>query len=469
MNVNINVSNNIASKKLDIIKQPNRKEEFKKVFDKHELSTRNSSNKNVDEKYNKDENTLKSKDEKQSKETNKNSLEGSATKDSSKPEDNNKLKEKVINLVEKAIDSLKQSTEKTSKDLEGTDESTDEMAQIQQLLQLLSSMLQGLDENSATKNGEVQLNAINLEQFIGNEKPVLDTKDILKNQLSEIVALLEKSKENSKIPSEISEMLQRLTTEASVLKGDLNLLKVPSFQVLSGNGEDELIKDNLLKKVSEEATKVVAEISPKNAMESSSNASKDNKFSGNSSSEEKFLKNLLGEDKDEMKISKAVNFMNQFETVKTLDTSKVQTPNLVIDKNNFQVDVVKTIKFMEINNIKDLTVKMNPKELGEITIKLTMESGVMKANISAQNKDTYNLLNQHIQDISDKLKNMDIKIQSLDINIYEDSTFFSKDSNERNNDGRQNGNRGTNKFLEEDELSINNNYAIEENQVNKFV
>ena len=123
---------------------------------------------------------------------------------------------------------------------------------------------------------------------------------------------------------------------------------------------------------------------------------------------------------------------------------------------------------MDINNVKDLIVKMNPKELGEVIIKITMESGIMKANISAQNKDTYNLLNVNIQDISDKLKNMEIKIHSLDINIYEDSTFFSKNSSGRNNDGRQNNNSKPSANVEED-IAITNNYVIEENQVNKFV
>ena len=95
----------------------------------------------------------------------------------------------------------------------------------------------------------------------------------------------------------------------------------------------------------------------------------------------------------------------------------------------------------------------------------------MKANISAQNKDTYNLLNHNIQDISDRLKNMDIKIHSLDINIYEDSTFFSKDSSGRNNNSRQNNNSKTNTDLTdlEEDISITNKYVIEENQVNKFV
>ena len=95
----------------------------------------------------------------------------------------------------------------------------------------------------------------------------------------------------------------------------------------------------------------------------------------------------------------------------------------------------------------------------------------MKASISAQNKETYNLLNQNMQDISDKLKTMDIKIQSLDINIYEDSTFFNKNSNrsndENNKEGKNNNSNG-NMSIEED-ISIRNTYSIEENQVNKFV
>ena len=469
MNVNINLINTATSKKIDIPKQPDRKEEFKKVLDNQELRPRDSSNENVDKKYNKDENLDKANKDNQSDDVERTTVEGSAENSSNSSEDNSKVKAKIINFLETAINLLKQNTEKPSKELGGEDKSTEEMAQIQQLLQLLNSMLQKVNETSATKKGEVELNSINIEQLIGSEKLIPDTKSMMKTKLNEIVALLEKSKGNNEMPSQILDVLQKITTGVNDIKANLNLLKVPSFQTVSGNSEDQNIKDNLLKKVIEQNTKVSSEILPKNQMQGSSDTGSDNKFSGKSSSEEKFLNNLLGEDKDEMKISKAVNFMNQFETVKTIDTSKVQTPNLVIDKNNFQVDIIKNIKFMEINNIKDLTVKMNPKELGEITIKLTMESGIMKANISAQNKDTFNLLNHNIQDISDKLKNMDIKIQSLDINIYEDSTFFNKDSNEKNNNERQNSNSKINMVEDEDDTSANNNYSIEENQVNKFV
>lgn len=307
--------------------------------------------------------------------------------------------------------------------------------QIQQILQSLSSMFKTDHSVTMTENQQIDVSSINMEQLIGVENLAPETKNMLKRSFSEIFVLIEKLEKSGEAPSKIISVLQKLTTEVHIVKGDLGLLKIPNTQNVMINSEVKSIKDN-----------------------------------HKSSFEEKFLGNLISGDKDEMKILKAVNFMNQFQDTNTLSTGKVETPNFVIDKNNFTVDIVKSMKFMETNNIKNLTVTMSPKELGEITIKLTVESGIMKAFISAQNKDTFNLLNSNMQDISDKLKNMDIKIQSLDINIYEDSTFFSKESNKKNNSQQQANDSKTNSVLEEKEDVIrSDNYAIEQSTVNKFV
>ena len=369
-------------------------------------------------------------------------VEGNLTEDLNSTYDNNKLKGKIIDFVEVAIDVLKQNTVKSPKQSVGEDKSIEKVAQIQQVLKSLNLVFQSVD---ATKN---EVNSINLEQLLGVKKLTPLAETLLKNNLSEIVNFNEKSKGNNGNLPKVLDVLQKLTTEVESLKED-----------------SKSLKDNVITK---QNIKDISGIVPINQLQSSDSTEQGDEFSKSRSSEKKFLDNLLGQDKEETKISKVVNFMSQFEAVKNVDTTKVQAPNITINKNNFEVDVIKTIKFMEINNIKDLIVKMNPKELGEITIKLTMESGIMKANISAQNKETYNLLNQNVQDISDRLKSMDIKIQSLDINVYEDSTFFSKDSSEKNNEGRQNNSSKTNKDLEED-IPITNNFSIEENQVNKFV
>ena len=447
MKVNTNLESyaSASSKKLETPKQSTKKEDFKKVLDNHEKYSKNSSSENVDKAKNKE---LEDVDR-------KSTLDG----------------REIVEFLEAFTQGLKQDSESISKEFTGEENPTEEMLQIQQLLQAMTLLLQGATEDSQAKATKPQHSSINLEQLLGAEKLTLSSKDMLSSKISEIVEMLEKSKGNTVMNSQILEMLQKLTNEISKGKGDLNLLKIPSAQVIILNNEDKPVTDNSLKELIKQSSNTVYDATSKNQMQNSNDASKDGKSSGKNSFEEKFLSNFLSEDKDEMKISKAVNFMNQFENVKTLESSKVQTPNLVIDKNNLGADVIKTIKFMEINNVKDLTVKMNPKELGEITIKIIVESGVMKASISAQNKETYNLLNQNMQDISDKLKTMDIKIQSLDINIYEDSTFFNKNSNrsndENNKEGKNNNSNG-NMSIEED-ISIRNTYSIEENQVNKFV
>jgi flagellar hook-length control protein FliK len=472
----VNVSNNIItlnnSQKYDITNKTNKREEFKKSLESHELRLKDSSNK----RYNEDQNLDKSNKEYNADDIEKIMIKDNTPEDLENDETENKLKEEVTSIIKGLIEELKQSTEELSEQPLGEDKYTEQIEQINQLLQFLSSMFQNTEEITKTESGEGQLNSINLEQLMNQQqlmngdKLTPETKTMLKNNLSEIVELLEKSKGNVQITSQTINALQKLTTEVATVKGNLGLLEDTTILTGSENNESKTIKDNLLKKVVEQSNKTISEIVTKDQMQNPNDPNKDNKFSKNNSSEDKFLKTLIASDKDESKISKAVNFMNQFESVKTTDTSKVQIENLTIDKNSVTVDVIKSIKFMEVNNMKNLTVKMDPKELGEITIKLTVESGILKAVISAQNKDTYNLLNQNIQDITDRLKNMDIKIQSLDINIYEDSTFFNKEFNKKNNNQKQTNDLKTNLVLEEEEdVIIKDNYSIERSTVNKFV
>ena len=99
------------------------------------------------------------------------------------------------------------------------------------------------------------------------------------------------------------------------------------------------------------------------------------------------------------------------------------------------IDIVTecVVKYMIKNSMEELNVKIYPKELGEITIKLISEVGVMKAEIKAASKETYNLLNSSLNEIKKTLENQNIRIQDVNIGIYnEDTTFFSGNKNSRN-------------------------------------
>ncbi|MCI1943676.1 flagellar hook-length control protein FliK [Clostridium luticellarii] len=201
-----------------------------------------------------------------------------------------------------------------------------------------------------------------------------------------------------------------------------------------------------------------------NMSQNSSDKSGD-KGSGNfTGSEDEILKNLIdGGSKD--KIAKAANFMSQFTNING-DNTLENLKNLVINRDSFTSDIIKTLKYMDLNNVKQLTVKINPRELGEITINLVMEAGKMKAAITASNQDTYNLLNYNLQDLSNKLQGNDIKIQSFSLNLYnEDTTYFRDESRKgQQNQGNSKGKNLTVDGVSPEELTQDDYY--DENNVN---
>ncbi|KZL94141.1 flagellar hook-length control protein FliK [Clostridium magnum] len=160
--------------------------------------------------------------------------------------------------------------------------------------------------------------------------------------------------------------------------------------------------------------------------------------SSDSKGEDGFLKNLLSDNND--KISRVTNFMSQFNNMKVDNNAVSDLQKIVINKNTIGTDMIKALKYMQTNDMKDLIVKINPKELGEVVIKITMESGAMKASINAANKEAYNLLNSNLADITSKLQNTDIKIQDISLSLYNEDTTFFKDGSDQNRSGReQNG------------------------------
>ncbi|EES91856.1 flagellar hook-length control protein FliK [Clostridium botulinum] len=162
--------------------------------------------------------------------------------------------------------------------------------------------------------------------------------------------------------------------------------------------------------------------------------------------EEDFLKNLLSRDKSkaDTKINRLTTFMNDFNKVNNTVSKDIENEVPVnINKNNLVNDFIKSVKYMEQNNVKEMTVKVMPRELGEIVIRLTVENGLMKANITANNKEAYNLLNSKAQELNNSLGNGEIKIQNFTIDIYNgDTTFFSRENSKEHRNNSNNNTKG---------------------------
>jgi len=288
---------------------------------------------------------------------------------------------------------------------------------------------------ATNENLKVDLNSNqNLKMVVDTEVNTVDTKVVTKDDIL------------SRVQSELSAALKDCLKDLKLNKEDTSNL---TSMATNFNG-----------KTAEELIKAVS-----HGDKTSDHSSL---LNGNGSKEEDgFLKNLLSDNND--KISRVTNFMSQFNNMKVDNNAVSDLENLVINKNTIGTDMIKALKFMQTNNKTDLIVKINPKELGEVVIKITMESGAMKASINAANKEAYNLLNSNLTDITNKLQNTDIKIQDVSLSLYNEDTTFFKDGSEQNRSGsEQKGKKTQNvRTIGEEEILIDNQVEADSN-VNMF-
>lgn len=265
------------------------------------------------------------------------------------------------------------------------------------------------------------------------------------------------------------EILSKLadTSKAEVTNANLEIEISKELNGKTIGKKDTIKKEEALLANNTESTFKVKE--EKVVIENQNNKNDSNKdLKKNLSSEEKILEKLIG-DKEDGKLAKVNQFMNVFNSSKASLEGIKSVDKLLVNKATFSEDIVKSIRFMQVNNIKDLTVKINPKHLGEVIINLTMDQENMKAQLKAVNKDTIALLNANLKDITEKL-NENIKIQQVEVSIYnDDTTYFS--SNERENSQGFNREQNKSKVVnvsEEAELGKENT-AIDDSSVNMLI
>ncbi|MBU3109442.1 flagellar hook-length control protein FliK [Clostridium gasigenes] len=155
------------------------------------------------------------------------------------------------------------------------------------------------------------------------------------------------------------------------------------------------------------------------------------------SKEDKLLAKILGGNE-----SASLNNQNTLINRLNIKSTEVIKEPMVVSKETMDTDIIKNVKFMMKNAVAELKVKIYPKELGEMTIKLLSEEGILKADIRAISKETYNLLNSNLNDIKKSLEQQNIKIHEVNIGLYSDDPTYhsgenSQDEMFKNNENKQ--------------------------------
>ena len=236
----------------------------------------------------------------------------------------------------------------------------------------------------------------------------------------------------------IKEVLSKLLNEDKDISVDLEVLR-EKFNIIKENFTIESNKTNIV-----QAESMVN--SDEMNIETNFNLDSKNLSQENNkeelSKEDKFLSKLISSENQnrfDLNLQRIQNF------------SKLSETNNEISVNKFTInsDIKNMINHMSLNNIKELIVKVNPGNLGEIAVKLITEGEKMKAVINISEKETYALINS--SDIKQHLSNENIKISEVEISLYKDDTSFFNEK-EKFTDERNNKNQATkNEFIELDE------------------
>ncbi|WP_066022723.1 MULTISPECIES: flagellar hook-length control protein FliK [Clostridium] len=377
--------------------------------------------------------------------------------------------DKLCKLVDDLKKLVKDDDKNSSLDLQG-------------ILQLISGFLGNSGGNIDINKLKDYAAKLGLSENVQNDisKFVSDIKDLFNgNSTDKVLDFINSSLKNiSNLNS--NDHNELISNIVSVLKQKVNKGEDKSANVVNHLNEGQYDYDESLTTNTQNTNlNVINQEKPLNNENASKNSndllsSSDKKDDGESAGDS-FLKNLVNNgDKSDSKYLKVTTLMNQISHNSVQVDGAEEVPN--INKSTFAADIVKSVKYMQNNNIQELTVKINPKELGEVLIRLTMDKGVMKADIVASNKDAYALLNANLKDINSSLNNENIKIQTFSVNVYnEDTTFFGgqgasyqnggNDKNDSNNGNRsKNLNRDIN---EESSQNVSNENEI--NKVNVFV
>lgn len=281
--------------------------------------------------------------------------------------------------------------------------------------------------------------------------PDLKKEEILKSINDTILSINDKSNLSLKT-LDIDKMMKLSNDEvSSYIDLNFNLDKFTKTDDLDLPNDSEIILpkglnlDKLSKKAGEENTKLAENINeqdenPKDGIKKvdseikslksyeelnvATNANKNNIVDVNPKDKSKdeslsILENIADKNASDLSIINNKTFTQETSINKNL-------PAVTIRASNIGDDFIKMVKYLKNNNIEEIKVNLNPKELGDMTIKLLKDSEATKIFIHVGKEETFNMLNKNLHDINKHLADLGIKAKDIVVEMKSnDQNFFS--------------------------------------------
>ena len=133
------------------------------------------------------------------------------------------------------------------------------------------------------------------------------------------------------------------------------------------------------------------------------------------------------------------------------DTIKTNIAPESIRQSFIEADITQTIRYMRSASINELTLKVKPKELGEVVINLVKNNDISDVVITVEREELFDSIKKNLMVINRELKDLGLKINNVSIemkpNNTTNSTFNFMSNSHGDNSRSQNYNYQQNKRL----------------------
>lgn len=217
-----------------------------------------------------------------------------------------------------------------------------------------------------------------------------------------------------------------MTNSAAVVDDKTVVDDIRTEENVQTNASDKMTGDNEdVNSVNEDTLDNISQSVEKKITIQSDNKSSDNMKGYNGSDKSSDVKTTVSEISSNL----VQSIQNSFEEV--MNTTTTQTVN--------GVDVIKqiinSVKVTGNNVVQSMEIQLNPQHLGKVTLNVTSKSGVITAEIVAQNEQVKKAIESQINTLKDNFENQGIKIEAVEVTVQSHS--FESGQNLKGNDSEQ--------------------------------
>ena len=303
-------------------------------------------------------------------------------------------------------------------------------------------------EEPKAKEEVVAKEAVKVEE--PKVKKEIAVKQEIKVEKPEIVSNSKVEVLNEEVSSRVTDIKEQITKAVE----DKDAVKIVSEEIINSKNEIkpktlEVIKNN------DEITSLKDTIETKTQNNADTNT--DDSQNKGFTKEDRLLKSLT-DDSDKFIINRHLAINSEF-TVKSVQNINNE---IVVNEATMTEDIVKSVKFIATNGLRELTVKINPNKLGEMTISIMQEDGALKANLKATTKEAYDLISKHLHEVTKVLEEQNVKIQKIDVTL-------ENNTNNNNNNGQEKNPFSENLFFNMNSFNGRSANGFGRNNFNKNV